>query len=215
MNKIVIFGAGGFAREIQQLVYDLNDSLKTEKWNLLGFVVDKQYVSDKLVNGLPILGDETWLQNNPDVYLVIAIGSSELRKRKVKELERIVKNPFAILIHPKAWVGNFVDVGAGSVICAGALITTNISIGKHVHINIGATVGHDAQVNDYVTLNPSVNVSGNVILEESAEVGTGSIIIPKVVVGENTMVGAGSVVIKNLEANGVAVGAPAKIIKKK
>jgi sugar O-acyltransferase (sialic acid O-acetyltransferase NeuD family) len=117
------------------------------------------------------------------------------------------------LIHPRAWVGQHVDIGEGSILCAGALITTDIRINRQVHVNIGATIGHDSILEDFVTLNPSVNISGNVKLEEGVEVGTNSVVIPGCVVGNWSIIGAGSVVTKNLPPNITAVGAPAKAIK--
>ena len=93
------------------------------------------------------------------------------------------------------------------------MITTDISIGKHTHINIGATIGHDASLMDYVTLNPNVSISGNTSINNGCEIGTGSIIIPKITIGKWSIIGAGSVVTKSLPENITAVGAPAKVIK--
>jgi acetyltransferase-like isoleucine patch superfamily enzyme len=106
-------------------------------------------------------------------------------------------------------------LGKGSIICAGTLITTNIKIGRHVHVNIGSTIGHDSILNEYVTLNPSVNVSGNVEIGTGCEIGTGSVLIPHVKVDEWSIVGAGSVVTKSLQANVTAVGAPARVVKQR
>jgi galactoside O-acetyltransferase len=44
--------------------------------------------------------------------------------------------------------------------------------------------------------------------------GAGVIVLPGITIGDNTVVGAGSVVTKDLPANVVAVGNPAKVIKK-
>lgn len=213
---IVIFGAGGFGREILQVLLDINRScIDSPPWKPLGFIVDEQYVEDRTVNGLPILGGPDWLTENTNVSVVLAIGSPVARKRTAKRLVEVHPSRYATLIHPKAWVGDYVSVGYGSVVCAGALITTNISIGAHVQINIGCTIGHDAVLDDFVTLNPSVNVSGNVQLGEGVEVGTRSVLIPYANVGEWSVLGAGTVATKALPPNVTAVGAPAKVIKEK
>ena len=213
-QKIAIFGAGGFAREVLQVILDINESGSSGvEWQPVGFVVDPDYVSDKFIHGLPILGSINWLIENPDVFVVVAIGASDVRKKVAVQIENESENRFATLVHPNAWVGRNVVIEAGSVICAGALITTDIHIGKHVHINIGCTIGHDAVLHDYVTLNPSVNVSGNVEIGVCAEVGTKSVLIPFADVGESSVIGAGAVVIKPIPANATAVGIPAKVIK--
>ena len=210
LKPIVIFGAGGFAREVLQVVLDINEKAAT--WPVIGFVVDSGH-STQPVHDLPVVGGIEWLAQHPETHAVIAVGSSAARHRISKAIEANSPNPFATLIHPRAWVGRHVEVGAGTVICAGALITTDISIGKHVHVNIGSTVGHDALLSDFVTLNPGVSISGNVTLAEGVEVGTGSVLIPHAHVGSWSVLGAGAVVTKPLDANVTAVGSPAKVIK--
>ena len=51
-------------------------------------------------------------------------------------------------------------------------------------------------------------------IEENAKIGAGSVILPYVTIGKNSLIGAGSVVTKNIPPNSVAVGNPAKVVKK-
>lgn len=212
-KRLVIFGAGGFGREVLQLVRDINEV--TPAWDCEGFLVDSKYLGGAGVQGLPLLGDIGWLEQNPDVQLVVAVGAPAARRKIVQKIQLVFNNTFATLVHPRAWVGRNVIVGEGSILCAGSLITTDIKIGRHVHVNIGSTIGHDAILDDFVTLNPSVNVSGNAKLKEGAEVGTSSVILPGISVGHWSIVGAGSVVTKEVPSNVTAVGAPAKPIKER
>lgn len=216
IKKIAIFGAGGFAREVLQIIHDINSADPRKiQYEPVGFIVDSTFLGDSLVHGLPILGTIDWLKTNTDVGVVIAIGSPGVRKKIASQIENETSNCIFPIIHPKAWIGRNVDIGHGSIICAGALITTDIKIGKHVHINIGCTIGHDAVLRDFVTLNPSVNVSGNVEIGEGVEIGTRSVLIPNANVEEWSVIGAGTVVTKPLPSNITAVGAPAKIVKRR
>ncbi len=212
-KKIVIYGAGGFGREVLQIIRDINKHDNNETWTPLGYLVDSEYISTNIISGLPILGTLNWLKENSEVFVIVAIGSSSLRKKICQKINTSIGDRFATLIHPRAWIGDQVKIGTGSIICAGSLITTDISIGKHTHINIGATIGHDASLMDYVTLNPNVSISGNTSINNGCEIGTGSIIIPKITIGKWSIIGAGSVVTKSLPENITAVGAPAKVIK--
>jgi sugar O-acyltransferase (sialic acid O-acetyltransferase NeuD family) len=212
-QRIAIFGAGGFGREVLQVVRDINAVRPT--WSCAGFVVDSGFEGADTVGGLPVLGTIDWLAANPAVQVVVAVGSSAQRWRIAQRIRLQCTNPFAVLIHPRAWIGHNVQVGAGSVICAGALVTTDITIAENVHVNIGCTIGHDARLGDFVTLNPSVNVSGNVDLRAGAQVGTGSIIIPGCAVGQWAIVGAGTVVTADVRENCTVVGAPARLIKER
>lgn len=216
-RPLVIFGAGGFAREVLQVALDLNAHAaaagSTVPWQPVAFAVDAAYARDEPLHGLPVLAVDAAFARHPDAWAVVAIGSSLHRRRVVRALAHAVGARWATLVHPLAWLGRRVEVGPGSVVCAGCQITTDLAIRAHVHVNIGCTIGHDAVLEDFVTLNPGVNVSGNVTIGEGTEVGTGTILIPHAHVGAWSILGAGSVVTKPLPADVTAVGAPARVVK--
>lgn len=56
---------------------------------------------------------------------------------------------------------------------------------------------------------------GKVVLKDGCDIGVGAIILPGVTIGEGTIIGAGAVVTKSIPDHCVAVGVPAKIIKKR
>ncbi len=84
---------------------------------------------------------------------------------------------FATIVDPSVILSKRVVIGEGTIICAGTIVTVDISIGKHVIINLDCTLGHDDVIEDFVTIYPSVNVSGNVRVGECSEIGTGVQII--------------------------------------
>lgn len=212
-RPLAIYGGGGFGREVLQVVRDINR--REETWDCRGFIVDRALVTTPTIQGLPVLGDAGWLSDHPDVQVVIAIGSPADRRKIARRIAGVGRTTFATLVHPMAWVGDHVVLGAGTVICAGTLITTDVRIGGHVHVNLSATIGHDAVLDDYVTVNPGVHISGNVTVREGVELGTGSVIVPKCEIGAWCIVGAGSVVTKPIPADTTAVGAPARVIKER
>ena len=53
-----------------------------------------------------------------------------------------------------------------------------------------------------------------IVIEDGAHIGIGSIIMPGVTVGKGAVIGAGSVVTKDIPPYCVAVGVPAKVIRK-
>ncbi|CAM3831517.1 acetyltransferase [Mesobacillus thioparans] len=209
MKDIVIIGAGGFGREVAWLIEEIN-KVNTE-WNLIGFVDDNEEIQGKEVNGYKVIGNIEWLKNQ-ELFVVNAIGDPIIKKKIMVRIQES-KNQFPVLVHPSVICSDRVSIGEGSIICAGNIITVDVTIGKHVIVNLDCTVGHDAVLEDYTTVLPSVNISGYVVAKECANIGTGSAIIQGVTVGENTIIGAGSIVVKDLPANCTAVGAPAKPIK--
>ncbi len=210
MKDIVIIGSGGFGREVAWLIERINQKEKT--WNLLGWIDDNSEIQGTLINGYNVLGDTNYLNSlDNSIFCVCAVGSTRIREKIINKLEN---RKFANLIDPSVIISDKVKFNEGVIICAGSIITTNIELGSHVIINLDCTIGHDAVLRDFVTLYPSVNVSGETFLNKGSEIGTGTQIIQGKKIGKGTIVGAGSVVVKDLPDNVVAVGSPAKTIRK-
>lgn len=212
MKNIVIIGAGGFAREVQWLIKDINE--QKQEWNLLGFIDENINNKGLELNNDKVLGTfkDISINNYEDLYYVCAVGDPKAKKELVKKAEKLGLKA-GTLIHPSVIMSNFVDIGEGSIICAGSILTVNIKIGNHVIINIDSTIGHDSIINDFSTILPSVNISGNTAIEECVSMGTGSSIIQGLSIGKYSTIGAGAVVIKNIPIGSTAVGMPAKVIK--
>ena len=213
MKDIAIFGAGGFGREVLALIKDIN--LITPIWNIVGFF-DDGYEEGKMFNGFPNLGGiEQLNQWKTPLSVAVAIGSPAIRRKIVDKIANPLVD-YPSMIHPSAWIGDqeYVEIGKGCILCAGVMITTNVRIRDFVILNLQCTVGHDAVIEDYAALMPSVNVSGEVTIGPGVYVGTGAQISNQVSIGEDTVVGAGAVVVKNLPANCMAVGVPARPYKK-
>lgn len=208
MKKIYIVGSGGFAREVAWLIEDINEKKPT--WKIMGFIDENEDNIGKELNGYKVLGNLEYLNKQEKSYVAIAIGTGEVRE---KISDKIKKHKFSILIHPSVMLSKFVNIGEGTIICAGSIVTTNIDIGNHVIINLDCTVGHDANLKNYTTILPSVNISGNVTVGERTMIGTGSAVIQGLSIGSDTIIGAGAIVVKNIPDNCTAVGNPAKPIK--
>ena len=213
MKDLVIFGTGGFAREVHQIVEDF-DQVKSA-WNFIGFLDGNPESHNKEIHGFPVLGGAEWLAGRRGVAVVVAIGGPAGKRKVVEQIRAAGETSFATLVHPLAWVGNRVSLGEGVVICAGTLITTDIRLGNHVILNLDCTVGHDSCIEDYVTVAPSVNISGCVKVGEGCDLGTNSTVIQGITIGHWSVVGAGAVVVRNIPSNTTAVGIPAKPIKER
>ncbi|CAA7603155.1 Bacterial transferase hexapeptide (six repeats) [Acididesulfobacillus acetoxydans] len=215
-RKITIVGAGGFGKEVLWLIRECNE-YATEKtgqplYTIAGFVTNEAAEKDGRLCGESILGSYNWFLANRDAYAVCAIGNPRTRYFVVRELMGIgVK--FATVIHPSVKMSKYVEIGEGSIVCAGSILTTQVKVGNHVHINLNSTIGHDVVIGDYSTIAPGVNVSGNVRVGPGCDLGTNSSVIQGLRIGSGATVGAGAVVNRDVEANTVAVGIPAKVIK--
>lgn len=208
MKDIVIFGAGGFGREIQWLIERINE--KEERWNLLGYIDDGVEPGTE-VNGYRVLGGIDKLKEfDEETAVVCAVGSARVREKIINRIKEMGNYQFPNLIHPDVQMSDSVIFGEGNIVCAGNILTVNIEVKDFVIINLSCTVGHDAILESFVTVYPGVNISGCTIINKGVELGTGSKIIQGIEIAENTIVGAGAVVVRNLPPDCTAMGIPAK-----
>ena len=211
MKDILIFGAGGFGMEVAWLIEDINRLKPT--WNLLGFLDEDETKWGEKKFGYNVLGDANYLESIPrPVAVAVAIGDPNHRRSVVERLNSL-NAEFPSLVHPSVVMSKTVKISEGVIIAAGSVLTVEIEIGAHTHIDTACAIGHEARLGAYVRLNPSVSIAGNVTLADGVYVGSGATIIQGLTIGANTVVGAGGVVVHDLPDNVVAVGNPARVIK--
>ncbi len=141
---------------------------------------------------------------------VIGIGDNARRM----EIARTMDFEWEIVVHPSACVHASATLGPGTVVFAGAVVQPDVVIGEHVIVNTGATIDHDCIVGDYAHIAPGVHLAGSVEVGEGALLGIGSAVIPGVKIGRWSTLGAGGVAIRDIADGIVAVGVPAKELKR-
>ncbi len=209
-KDIVIFGAGGLGREVFSMFNAFPE------WNVKGFYDDGKPMGEK-VGKLSVLGslsDLIQVRENTDV--VIAIGSPSI-KRKLVELLSVNKFiSFPTLIHHNSLIQDpaSVQFGEGCIITAGAILTTDIHIGKHVLLNLNCTIGHDVLVGEYSSIMPGANIAGEVKIGSDVFIGAGANILNGIHLGEKSIIGAGAVVTNDVMMSDTVVGVPARSIRK-
>lgn len=206
-SRLVVIGGGGFGREVLDLIDALPGDTRPE---VLG-VVDDGVVDNRLLQAYSVehLGPLAVLDDiAPDVGYVVAIGNPSIRA----QIDALLRDrrPSPVLIHPSVTMGRRVELGPGSVLCAGARLTNHIDVGRHVHVNLNCTVGHDSTLSDYATLSPLVAISGNVHVGPGAFFGTGAKINPGLRVGGGSVVGTGAAVVREVPQDVTVVGVPAR-----
>lgn len=204
IGKLIIVGAGAFGREVLWLAQEAS-----EPWDVLGFLDDNPDSHGSTVCDLPVLGAiDRWREF--DAHLVVAVGPPRAKRAICERINESGPACFATLVHSSVQMSRHVSIGRGALICAGSILTTQIDIGDHVIVNLACTVGHDTVMKSYVTLAPMVAASSRVTMGEGAEVGMSTTLLPGISIGSGAMIGMGSVVTKDVAANMLVLGSPAK-----
>ncbi len=208
LTPLLIVGAGGFGREVLDIVREINTSCPT--FEFLGFLDDGEVKVDLLDRlGARWLGRSERLKEIGASF-VIGIGTPGPR-RAIDAAARSWGRAPATLVHPQATVGADTVLGEGAVIAAGARLTTHIAVGRHTHVNLNCTIGHDAILADFVTLYGGVHLGGGAVIEEGAILGTGCVVLPNVRIGRGAIVGAGAVAVRDVAPGTTVVGIPARL----
>lgn len=191
MNRIAIYGAGGFGKEVKGMLDLMNIAF--------GGYIDDFKKTENSVTG----------KQYDDVLL--AIADPGIRKNIIEDWS-LEKVPFQPLISSDIALHPSVSVGKGSILCPGTKLTVEVVIGDFVIINLNSTIGHNVTIEDYCSIMPAVNISGNVILRSGVFIGVGASILQGITIGENAIIGAGAVVTKDVEPGKLVVGIPAKSV---
>jgi sugar O-acyltransferase (sialic acid O-acetyltransferase NeuD family) len=190
-KQIVVIGAGGHGKV--DAIYDDDQSL----WGTQ-------------ILGVPVRGPILDLRVSPQRFsAIIGIGNSTIRQRLVESLPL----EWLSVVHPHAFVHDSVELGAGTVVFAGAVLQPHVTVGRHVIVNTSASIDHDCQIGDFVGIGPGTHLSGTVRVDDRSLLGTGCSVLPNVHIETDATVGAGTVVIHNVPRSSTLVGPAPRIIR--
>lgn len=204
MRQLAILGASGHGKVVA-------DCAELCGWSSISFFDDAW--PDKTSNGAwSIAGDSRSLLRRLSEFdgVLVAIGNNQIRSAKLQELvEGGARVP--VLIHPSAVVSRYVEIGAGSVLFAGAVVNVDCHIGTGAIINTAASIDHDCRLGNAVHISPGARLAGGVRVGDRSWVGIGASVKQLVEIGADVTVGAGAAVISNIPDDCLAIGVPARI----
>ena len=187
--SLIIIGTGGHARVVAEVAKRSNVEVK-------GFIDLHYSGQDEMILGFPVLGGLDQLKHlSSGISFFTAIGENAQRKQVFEQMVSEDFMPIS-LIHPNAIIGEGVEVGAGTLICAGSIVSTNARIGDNSIINTGVIIDHETIIGNNSHIAPGSCIAGRVKIGAGSFVGVGANVIDKLKIGEGVTVGAGSVIIR-------------------
>lgn len=202
-SKIVVFGCGGHARSIINVIRENNK------------VTDIVLVDDYAKEEESILGckvvREFDIRHN-DAYIV-AVGDNLKRRQIYSRMKGEYATQCILLISSYANIGIDVQIGIGTFVAPNVYIGPQAVIGENTIVNTGSIIEHEAVIGDHTHIAPGVTICGRTQIGNNVFCGAGSTIIDKITICGNVTIGAGAVVKEDILDAGVYVGVPAKRIK--
>ena len=214
MRKILVLGADPQARIVPDIVRSLNNL------ELAGFVEwgegKKFLIGDAA--GFPVFSGNQFpevIQSQAGSFeVIIALSPMEKRKERILEVQNFSLTPITI-IHPSAIISQSAEIGQGCLISPGVIIGPGVKIGDHTILNSAVTIDHDTIIQENVIMGAGVHLPGYVKVLSHTFIGVGSCSVNGVTIGSNCLIGAGSVITKDIPDNVMAVGVPAREIRKR
>src|SRR5271169_237043 len=133
-------------------------------------------------------------------------------------------NLYGCTIGDNCKIGTFVEIQKNATIGSNTKVSSHTFICEGVTIEEDVFIGHNVSfINDKyprsTTMDGALQTDADwkvvqTRIKKGASIGTSSTILCGVVVGENAIVGAGSVVTRDVPANAVVAGVPARVVRK-
>lgn len=208
---LAIYGAHGLAREVYIIAKKINNI--QHKWSEYCFIDDVNEIAE--LNGIKVYKFSELIQQKDknDVEAVIAVGEPSLRSfmyHKVKE-EGI---RLATLVHPGVYIDETTTVGEGTVIAEGVTITANIEIGANTYVQPHAVIGHDIKIGQHTVIGSNCQIGGGDKIGDRVFMGFLSGVTDHISIGSDVIISAGAIVFRELPEGVIAVGNPARIMKR-
>lgn len=205
-----IYGAGGLGREVLELARIINS--RDKNWDDFIFLDDEKVGSE--ANGIKIYSyEEAVGKFRSNMEVSMGIGEAAIREKLFSRLDSD-RLSVATLIHPDVYIPKNTIIGRGVTIQYGCFISCNVKVEDYVYIQPQVNVGHDDVLKEGCMLSGMVNLGGHVSIGKYTYAGLSSAFKEGVSVGDRAIIGMYSAVYKDIPEEMIAMGNPARVVKR-
>lgn len=212
-SSYVLWGSSGHAKVLASLIRSRGGQLLALFDN--NTEVESVIPSVSIYHGIE--GFLRWrnsVSEDIEVRGLVAIGGAGGRDRVgIHGIFRTYGVNILPVVHPEATVCESATFGPGTQVFARVVVAADARIGEAGIVNHGAVVDHECILGDGVHIAPGATLCGCVEVEDFVMIGAGAVILPRLKIGEGSIIGAGAVVTRDVPANSVVVGNPARITR--
>lgn len=201
-RPLILVAASGLAREAVQAVR------AGEFYDVIGFVDENPARHGDVISDVKVLGGLDVVSDIPDAAVLLCTGSGAARASLAARLD-LDETRWATVVDPRTTVAATCTIGRGSILLAGCVLTTAVTVGRHVVAMPNVVLTHDDVVDDFATLCAGVALGGSVRVGTRAYLGMNAGVREGRHVGADAVVGMGSVVLTDVPANETWAGVPA------
>ncbi len=214
LKDLVIYGAGGFGKEIACLIVNHMPATFHEEYRFIGFIDDGLERDTPIKYGSVLGGSDFINTHNSPLAVVFSIAHPEILNTAKKKITKIdIEYPNIIAPNTVFYDEPSFKIGMGNVVFNGCRFSCDIHLGDFNLFNGFVALGHDVTIGDYNVFGPSSRISGNVHMGSRNFFGVNSIVLQGISMGNNIRLGASSVLMKNaMESNSLYFGNPARKI---
>lgn len=207
-----IYGAGGLGREVLELAKQMEQESK--QWEQIFFIDERDFDED--VNGASVKKfSEVINSYSPsEIQFSIAVGEPTTREKLWKKIKSHGYS-CATLIHPCVYIPETTMVKEGTVIQVNSFVSCNVCIGENAYVQPMSLIGHDVQIGANSVISTNVAIGGACVIGERVYIGLNVPVKELLTIGSDSVIGMGSVVIRDIPENVIAMGNPARPMKKK
>lgn len=207
--KLGIYGAGGLGKEICDTALMSN----ADRYEEILFIDDnkdtheyygkKVYSLKKFINKF----------SKDECEIIIGVGEPSVRSDLFQKVNDYAYR-FATIIHPTSVVSSSCTLGQGVYIGPFSFVSSNTVLSNNVLIQPHTLVGHDTTVGFSSVVSPHASIAGACKIGERSYIALNASVGEKISIGNDSIIGMASCVNRDIQSEVIAIGCPARVVKK-